>query len=190
MSARSLRPCLGLNDDAFAAAEVLDSQIMVIITPLSSCTLCVSISQALRLFNLLPSPNPPGAGVYNPAKVLGVTKLDVVRAETFVGQLTGTDPAKVSVPVVGGHAGVTILPLLSQVCAYRGWQSAGKHSGCQAFGHMGLARRVENVHCKSIRLSRWCGSCTCCGIVVSAAVPPAETKTAVLLLFGACARDS
>ena len=55
-------------------------------------------------------------GVYNPAKVLGVTKLDVVRAETFVGQLTGNDPGTVSVPVVGGHAGVTILPLLSQVC--------------------------------------------------------------------------
>ena len=56
---------------------------------------------------------PPG--VYNPAKVLGVTKLDVVRAETFVGQLTATDPGSVSVPVVGGHAGVTILPILSQV---------------------------------------------------------------------------
>jgi len=54
------------------------------------------------------------AGVYNPAKVLGVTKLDVVRAETFVAQMTNTDPGTVSVPVVGGHAGVTILPLLSQ----------------------------------------------------------------------------
>ena len=54
-------------------------------------------------------------GVYNPAKVLGVTKLDVVRAETFVAQMTNTDPGTVSVPVVGGHAGVTILPLLSQV---------------------------------------------------------------------------
>jgi malate/lactate dehydrogenase len=27
----------------------------------------------------------------------------------------GVDPREVSVPVVGGHAGVTILPLLSQV---------------------------------------------------------------------------
>ena len=27
----------------------------------------------------------------------------------------GLDPREVSVPVVGGHAGVTILPLLSQV---------------------------------------------------------------------------
>ena len=29
--------------------------------------------------------------------------------------MLGVDPRDVSVPVVGGHAGVTILPLLSQV---------------------------------------------------------------------------
>jgi malate dehydrogenase len=54
------------------------------------------------------------AGTYNPAKLLGVTKLDVARANAFVGQILGVDPAQVSVPVVGGHAGITILPLLSQ----------------------------------------------------------------------------
>jgi malate/lactate dehydrogenase len=55
------------------------------------------------------------AGTYDPKKVLGVTKLDVVRAKAFIGQITGTDPKEVSIPVVGGHAGTTILPLLSQV---------------------------------------------------------------------------
>lgn len=30
-------------------------------------------------------------------------------------EVLGVDPREVSVPVVGGHAGVTILPLLSQV---------------------------------------------------------------------------
>lgn len=54
------------------------------------------------------------AGTYNPAKLLGVTKLDVVRAQTFVGAIVGVDPQEVHVPVVGGHAGVTILPILSQ----------------------------------------------------------------------------
>ena len=72
--------------------------------------------------------------MYNPAKVLGVTKLDVVRAETFVGQLTNTDPGTVSVPVVGGHAGVTILPLLSQVLcdcpSYGGHQVQGRAGLC------------------------------------------------------------
>ena len=55
------------------------------------------------------------AGTYDPRKLLGVTKLDVVRAQQFIGELLAVDPATVAVPVVGGHAGVTILPLLSQV---------------------------------------------------------------------------
>lgn len=54
------------------------------------------------------------AGVYDPKKVLGVTTLDVVRANTFVAEAAGLDVADVDVPVVGGHAGTTILPLLSQ----------------------------------------------------------------------------
>ncbi|MQL86811.1 hypothetical protein Taro_019348 [Colocasia esculenta] len=55
------------------------------------------------------------AGTYDPKRLLGVTTLDVVRANTFVAEVLGVDPRDVSVPVVGGHAGVTILPLLSQV---------------------------------------------------------------------------
>ncbi|NXU55160.1 MDHM protein, partial [Turnix velox] len=49
-------------------------------------------------------------GVYNPKKIFGVTTLDIVRANTFVAELKGLDPAKVSVPVIGGHAGKTIIP--------------------------------------------------------------------------------
>ena len=44
-----------------------------------------------------------------------MTKLDVVRANAFVAEMLGVPPEQVSVPVVGGHAGVTILPVLSQV---------------------------------------------------------------------------
>ncbi|KAI5386247.1 hypothetical protein KIW84_072697 [Lathyrus oleraceus] len=86
------------------------------------------------------------AGTYDPKRLLGVTTLDVVRANTFVvslvvvyltvefpsyyytstcwcmffffflqAEVLGVDPREVDVPVVGGHAGVTILPLLSQV---------------------------------------------------------------------------
>ncbi|MEW5301172.1 MAG: hypothetical protein WDW36_004048 [Sanguina aurantia] len=55
------------------------------------------------------------AGTYNAARLFGVTTLDVVRSETFVAQFLGLDPKEVTVPVVGGHAGITILPLLSQV---------------------------------------------------------------------------
>jgi len=54
-------------------------------------------------------------GCYDPKRLLGVTTLDLVRSNTFIGDLKGVDPALVEVPVIGGHAGITILPLLSQV---------------------------------------------------------------------------
>jgi len=54
-------------------------------------------------------------GVYDPRKLLGVTTLDVCRARTFVSKAKGLNVNKVTVPVVGGHAGTTIVPLLSQV---------------------------------------------------------------------------
>ena len=55
------------------------------------------------------------AGVYNPKHLFGVTTLDVVRANTFVAENQKLDVLKTKVPVIGGHAGTTILPLLSQV---------------------------------------------------------------------------
>jgi malate dehydrogenase len=50
----------------------------------------------------------------DPLKVVGVTTLDCVRANKFVAEITGKHPKDISVPVVGGHAGKTILPLFSQ----------------------------------------------------------------------------
>jgi malate dehydrogenase len=53
------------------------------------------------------------AGCFNPNKLFGVTTLDVVRAETFIAEMLGVNPCRVKVPVIGGHAGKTILPVLS-----------------------------------------------------------------------------
>eukprot|EP00854_Cymbomonas_tetramitiformis_P022410 gene22410-27038_t len=53
-------------------------------------------------------------GVYDPKKLCGVTTLDVVRARTFYAEKKGLPVLDVDVPVVGGHAGITILPLFSQ----------------------------------------------------------------------------
>jgi malate dehydrogenase len=50
----------------------------------------------------------------NPKKIVGITTLDIVRANKFVQELTGR-PAEV--PVIGGHAGKTILPVFSQDAA-------------------------------------------------------------------------
>ena len=55
-----------------------------------------------------------GKGVYNPKRLFGVTTLDVVRASRFVSEIKNTDPAEENITVVGGHSGVTIVPLISQ----------------------------------------------------------------------------
>lgn len=54
------------------------------------------------------------AGVYDPNRLFGVTTLDVVRSNTFIAEAKNLDVSQVNVPVVGGHSGVTILPLISQ----------------------------------------------------------------------------
>ncbi|XP_073117126.1 malate dehydrogenase 1, mitochondrial-like [Elaeis guineensis] len=59
-------------------------------------------------------------GTYDEKKLFGVTTLDVVRVKTFYAGKAKVpwrklSTAKVNVPVVGGHAGITILPLFSQV---------------------------------------------------------------------------
>ncbi|KAA8515155.1 hypothetical protein F0562_018334 [Nyssa sinensis] len=54
------------------------------------------------------------AGTYDEKKLFGVTTLDVVRAKTFYAGKAKVPVAEVNVPVVGGHAGITILPLFSQ----------------------------------------------------------------------------
>ncbi|WJV63133.1 malate dehydrogenase [Pectobacteriaceae bacterium CE70] len=55
------------------------------------------------------------AGVYDKRKLFGVTTLDIIRSSTFVAELKGKQPQEINVPVIGGHSGVTILPLLSQI---------------------------------------------------------------------------
>merc|ERR1712151_619447 len=50
----------------------------------------------------------------DPKKIVGVTTLDCVRANKFVGEMLGVDPDDIDIPVIGGHAGVTIMPVFSQ----------------------------------------------------------------------------
>merc|ERR1719433_321652 len=44
-------------------------------------------------------------------KIVGITTLDIVRANKFVQEMTGK---AAQIPVIGGHAGKTILPVFSQ----------------------------------------------------------------------------
>jgi malate dehydrogenase len=91
-----------VRDLAKAAAEhAPNANILIISNPVNSTVPIVS-----EVFK--------AKGVYNPKRLFGVTTLDVVRASRFISEVQGTDPAQEAVPVVGGHSGVTIVPLLSQ----------------------------------------------------------------------------
>lgn len=49
-------------------------------------------------------------------RVFGISTLDVVRSSKFISEVDSSiDPSTTRVTVVGGHSGVTIVPLLSQV---------------------------------------------------------------------------
>lgn len=58
-------------------------------------------------------------GVYNRRHLFGVTTLDILRANTFVAENQRFNVRATKVDVIGGHAGTTILPLLSQVSGAR-----------------------------------------------------------------------
>lgn len=49
----------------------------------------------------------------DPMKIVGVTTLDCVRANKFVHEVTGAPLDEVDVPVIGGHAGKSILPIFT-----------------------------------------------------------------------------
>lgn len=90
-------------DLATAVAKVCPEALICIISNPVNSTVPIA-SEILKKHN-----------VYSPKRVLGVSTLDIVRANTFVAELKGLDVTKTSVPVVGGHSGNTIVPLLSQV---------------------------------------------------------------------------
>lgn len=74
------------------------------------------------------------AGVYDPKRLFGITTLDVVRSSRFLGEIKDKDPKDVAVTVVGGHSGVTIIPLLSQT-------EAGKDVAGEAY--KALVHRIQ-----------------------------------------------
>ena len=93
------------------------------------------------------------AGVYDPRRLMGVTHLDVMRARTFVSQSKGGDPNAIDVPVVGGHAGVTILPLLSQTRPF-------PKGGFTAEEARALTHRIQNGGTEVVDAKAGAGSAT------------------------------
>jgi len=94
-------------------------------------------------------------GVFDPKRLFGVTTLDVVRASTFVADVLG-DLAlapKVVVPVVGGHSGVTIVPLLSQ-------SSHPLPASLSSEDHTALVKRIQFGGDEVVKAKDGAGSAT------------------------------
>lgn len=89
--------------------------------------------------------------VFSPKRVLGVTTLDIVRANTFVAELKGLDPTKTFVPVVGGHSGNTIVPLLSQVSPSVSFSKEELEK---------LTKRIQNAGTEVVEAKAGAGSAT------------------------------
>ncbi|KAF8691103.1 hypothetical protein AX14_007651 [Amanita brunnescens Koide BX004] len=91
-----------VRDLAAAVARVSpEAHILVISNPVNSTVPIVAATLEKK-------------GVFNPARVFGITTLDVVRATKFLSSISSTNPSETPVTVIGGHSGATIVPLLSQ----------------------------------------------------------------------------
>lgn len=91
-----------VRDLAKAAAEVAPKALIGIITNPVNSTVPIA-AEILKQ-----------AGKFDPGRLFGVTSLDIVRANTFIAEAKGLNPKDVNVPVIGGHSGVTIIPLISR----------------------------------------------------------------------------
>ena len=88
-------------------------------------------------------------GVYDPSRLFGVTTLDVIRSSTFVAEIYDRDPRDVSVPVIGGHSGITILPLLSQ----SGFEFSDEDAAA-------MTKRIQNAGTEVVEAKAGGGSAT------------------------------
>ncbi|VDO94366.1 unnamed protein product [Soboliphyme baturini] len=66
-------------------------------------------------------------GVHDPRRIFGVTTLDLVRARTFIAEKKSLDVTTIDCPVIGGHSGVTIIPVLSNCTPQVDFDEAEAH---------------------------------------------------------------
>lgn len=91
------------------------------------------------------------ANAYNEKKIFGITTLDIVRANAFIGEASNNNPTKVNVPVIGGHSGVTIIPLLSQATPSVNFDSAKVDQ---------LSKRIQEAGTEVVNAKAGAGSAT------------------------------
>eukprot|EP00939_MAST-03C_sp_MAST-3C-sp1_P004096 g4096.t1 len=105
-------------------------------------------------------------GKLNAKKIYGVCTLDHVRARKFLGSHAGVHPKEVNVAVIGGHAGASILPLLSGVTPKMTFTDEERDA---------LVDRIQNGGTEVVKAKDGAGSAT-----LSMALAGAEFGDAIL----------
>lgn len=90
-------------------------------------------------------------GAWNPNKVFGVTTLDIVRAQAFIAEASGNNVAEQDVPVIGGHAGITIIPVISQSTPAVSFEKATLEA---------LTARIQDAGTEVVKAKAGAGSAT------------------------------
>ena len=106
------------------------------------------------------------AGKLDDKKIYGVCTLDHVRARKFLGDHAGVHPKDVKIAVIGGHAGASILPILSGVTPKMTFTDAERDA---------LVDRIQNGGTEVVKAKDGAGSAT-----LSMALAGAEFGDAIL----------
>lgn len=110
-----------LRTDLLDANASVAADVSLAVSEVCPCAFLAFITNPINIIVPLAATILKIKGTYDPNRLFGVTTLDVVRARTFVADALNVNPMKVNVPVIGGHTGTTILPILSQSTPpYRG----------------------------------------------------------------------
>jgi len=99
--------------------DLFNTNASIVATIAKACAKVCPEAKLCIISNPVNSTVPIASEIYrkagkDPKHIFGVTTLDIVRANAFIADLKKLDPTKVECPVIGGHAGVTIIPVISQ----------------------------------------------------------------------------
>ncbi|CAH0545918.1 unnamed protein product [Brassicogethes aeneus] len=128
-----------IKDLAEAAAEVAPNALIAIITNPVNSVIPVACEVMKK------------ANKFDPRRIFGVTTLDIVRTNTFVAEALKIDPKEVNVPVIGGHAGDTIVPLFSR---------SKPHVSFSDEQIIAMTKRIQNAGTEVVEAKAGAGSAT------------------------------
>ena len=83
--------------------------------------------------------------------MFGVSTLDAVRSNAFIAEAKGLDVKEVNCPVIGGHSGITIIPVISQCTPAVSFPAAERAA---------LSTRIQNAGTEVVEAKAGAGSAT------------------------------